>query len=487
MKDQDKGPAHTRWAHFRLQVIGPLLVRPPRRGKLKFRLCQISHLLYMHPTRGEPVRFGTSTLERWYYRALRATDPVVVLRRKVRRDAGRARLLSARAQDALREQYQQHPDWSWRLHYDNLVALAALPGDADLGRLPGYATVRRHMKHSGMLRAPREEEMTAGEAAALRRIDEREVRSYEVTHVNALWHADFHVGSVRVCVDGEWRAPRCLCVLDDRSRLICHAQWYLAENTENAVHGFCQAFMKYGLPRGLMTDNGSGFIAGETQEGLRRLSVVLELTLAESPYQNGKQESAWGILEGRLLAMVRGLDGLTLQRLNEMTWAWVQQEYQVHEHSETGQTPLQRFSDGPEVGRVSPRSFDELRGKFRRREHRTQRTSDGTISLHGRRYEIPAQYRHLASVCVAYAKWDLDCVHLWDERNDRELSRIFPLDRARNADGARRAVPVEARRLRPRVKPDGKMPPLLQLLMDRQAKTGVPPAYLAKDEGKDQP
>lgn len=482
--DKKKGPAHTRWAHFRFGVIGPLLVNPPRRGKLKVRLRQLSERSYVHPTSGEPVQFGLATVERWYYEARAAADPVAALRRKVREDLGRTRTLPPAQQDALREQWMGHSDWTWRLHFDNLVALTET--DPGLGTAPSYATVRRYMKGCGMRPLPRQEDLTDGEAFALRRRDEREVRSYEMEHVNALWHADFHVGSLKVLVGGEWLKPLCLCVIDDRSRLVCHAQWYLVENAENANHGLMQALLKRGLPRALMTDNGCGFICGEMQEGLRRLSVTSELTLSHSPYQNGKQESFWSTLEGRLIAMVHQLKGLTLQVLNEMTQAWVEHEYQVHRHSETNQTPLQRYLDGPDTGRP-PRGFEELRAAFRRRSKRRQRQGDGTISLEAVRFEIPVQYRHLSDVCVAYATWDMQFVHLWDERNDLCLSRIHPLDRARNSDGRRRGVPVDVRGPKPATTTDRSTPPLLKKLLDKQSQSGLPAAFLTQDNKKDKP
>jgi hypothetical protein len=47
-------------------------------------------------------------------------------------------------------------------------------------------------------------------------------------------------------------------VLDDRSRLACHLQWYLAETAEIVAHGLSQAFQKRGLPRAaLRVDAGS--------------------------------------------------------------------------------------------------------------------------------------------------------------------------------------------------------------------------------------
>jgi len=44
---------------------------------------------WLHPITGEPTQFGRSTIERWLHQARRApVDPVGVLRRKVRSDAG---------------------------------------------------------------------------------------------------------------------------------------------------------------------------------------------------------------------------------------------------------------------------------------------------------------------------------------------------------------------------------------------------------------
>jgi putative transposase len=108
-------------------------------------------------------------------------------------------------------------------------------------------------------------------------------------------------------------------------------------------------------------------IAAETRQGLQRLGIIHETTLPHSPYQNGKQESFWGQVEGRLLAMLDNHKDFTLQFLNEATQAWVEMEYQRAIHSETGQTPLARFLESPEVGRPSP-SPDDLRFGVPRRQ-----------------------------------------------------------------------------------------------------------------------
>jgi hypothetical protein len=60
------------------------LAAPPAKGELKAAIEALAGRTWQHPTTGEPVRFGFSTIEHWYYRALKErTDPVGVLRRKV--------------------------------------------------------------------------------------------------------------------------------------------------------------------------------------------------------------------------------------------------------------------------------------------------------------------------------------------------------------------------------------------------------------------
>jgi putative transposase len=120
------------------------------------------------------------------------------------------------------------------------------------------------------------------------------------------------------------------------------------------VHGLSQAFMKRGLPRALMTDNGAAMLAEETVSGLARLGVVHQTTLPYSPYQNAKQESFWGRIEGRLMAMLEGEELLTLDRLNQASQAWVEQEYHRTRHSEIDTTPLARYLAGPSVRRDCP-------------------------------------------------------------------------------------------------------------------------------------
>jgi putative transposase len=469
------------WARFRFSVVGSLLSSPPARGALKTAVGFLAAKTWTHPVTRREVHFSAVTIERWYYKARRdRDDPVGVLRRAVRKDRGKISLaLAITARLIL--QYRDHQDWSYQLHYDNLAAL--VKADPSLGPLRSYSTVKRYMQAHGLMRKPRlHPKDRSGEARAQQRRETREIRSYEATHVGALWHLDFHHGSLKVLTaSGQWLRPIAFGVLDDHSRLCCHIQWYLSETAADLVHGLSQAIQKRGLPRALLTDNGSAMVAEEVTEGLLRLGIVHERTLPYSPYQNGKQEAFWGTLEGRLMKMLDGATQLTLELLNKATQAWMEVEYNRAVHRETCSSPVERVAQAPDVLRDSP-SSESLRDAFRLETARTQRQSDGTISVEGVRFEIPGRYRHFREVAVRYARWDLGRVDLVDQHSGAILAPIHPLDKSANADGHRALfepdctdVPANDSRRK-----DGQLPPLLKSILEEYSATGMPPAYLPK-------
>ena len=247
----DDLPQRDRWARLRFAIIGPLLAAPPAGGGLYEALNALAAKIWRHPFTGLELRFSCSTLERWYYAAKRAGDPVQALRNQVRRDIGRFPSLSAEAAQVLTTQYRQHPGWTAQLHHDNLrVTLAA-----NNMKCPSYASVRRYLKAQGLLRRRPPKRSTDGAIAARERLEQREVRSYEVEHVLQLLHLDFHHGSRKVLTrHGTYVKPLLVGFIDDRSRFLCHAQWYTHEGSRELVHGLCQALQKVGLPRSLMTD-----------------------------------------------------------------------------------------------------------------------------------------------------------------------------------------------------------------------------------------
>jgi hypothetical protein len=220
MHDQERKRFGDRWARLRFLIVGPLLASPPARGELQAEIARLAEKSWRHPATGDPIRFGRSTIERWLSVARSSRDPLAALGRAVRCDAGSQPSMSLELRQLVRQQYEEHPGWTVRLHYDNL--LVRLAASSDSGAVPSYPSVRRFMKAEGLRRQRRFRRRDGIESDHLRRpTGEREIRSYEVAHTHALWHADFHHGSRKVlAADGSWKTPLLVCFIDDHSRLV---------------------------------------------------------------------------------------------------------------------------------------------------------------------------------------------------------------------------------------------------------------------------
>ena len=135
-------PERDRWARLRFSIVGPLMAAPPAPGQLNGAFRALAAKTWRHPVSGLDMRFGASTIERWYYRARRAADPEAALKDGLRGDEGGFPSLTPEAIAALTIQYREHPDWTAQLHLDNL-RVACKASDSPVA---SYATVRRYLR-----------------------------------------------------------------------------------------------------------------------------------------------------------------------------------------------------------------------------------------------------------------------------------------------------------------------------------------------------
>lgn len=450
---------YQKWAEFRFAVIAELLASPPERGELSQRLDELCQKTWKDPVKGLSLRVSRTSIERWYYKARGADSPVGALCAKKRADGQTPSLTSAMMAE-LERSYREFPRWSTKLHYDNFNVWLVQ------NQLPraSYASVRRLFRRRGWRR--------------VKRIEAKEVRSFENPYVGGLWHLDFHHGRRLVLTpEGKRTVPICLCIMDDCSRVVCHIQWFLHENAKALVHGFAQACLKRGLPRALLTDNGSAMLSEEFTQGLKRLGIHHETTLPYSPHQNGKQESFWGNVEGRLMSLLEKED-LSLEKLNQVSIAWAEMEYNRRTHSEIKMPPLEKWQLIRSVLRHPPGPGD-LRKLFRREVERKVRMTDGTFLLDAVRFEVPLQYRALEKVFLHYAKWDLSLVDLVDPKTKARLAPVYPVDLAKNASRPRRTIEPSIEPLAP-----AQTPRLLEKYIQDYSAEGRTVGYIPLEEEK---
>ena len=83
---------------------------------------------------------------------------------------------------------------------------------------------------------------------------------------------------------------------------------------------------------------------------------------------------------------------------------------------------------------------------------------------------------------VRYQSWDLSLAFLVDPKDGGLIETLYPQDKAKNARGHRRVVQPVGDPLPEALAPVDPIPPLLRKLLADYAATGLPPAYIPKDD-----
>ncbi len=267
----------------------------------------------------------------------------------------------------------------------------------------------------------------------------RETRSYKVAHVHGLWHLDFHQGS---------RGPYSL-RRDNGKHLSCSAFSTIARASVAISSGIslrpprpscmaCRRPFRNAHCRVLFSPTTVRPWSPRKPSRASSASAS-SITLPYSPEQNGKQESFWGQIEGRLLPMLEGEPALTLDLLNTATQAWVEQEYQRKVHSEIRESPSTGICVAPASAANRPartRSGRALRTEVsaqtapkRRHCHRRWR------SLRG-----PRRVPHPPATAPPRRPMGSHQRRPRGPRSGDHLVTLLPIDKARNAERIRRVV-----------------------------------------------
>jgi hypothetical protein len=170
--------------------------------------------------------------------------------------------------------------------------------------------------------------------------------------------------------------------IDDMSRLICHAQFYLSENLNSYLDALRQALLTRGLPRKLYVDNGPAFRSFHLHQITASLGIALIHAKPYQPQGKGKIERFFRTVRSDFLAGVRAQ---SLDDLNLALDCWLRDLYHNREHSSTGQSPLARYAAHCECVRAAPKDLqDHFRQQARRRV-----AKDRTVAVLGRLFEAP--------------------------------------------------------------------------------------------------
>lgn len=239
---------------------------------------------------------------------------------------------------------------------------------------PGYSlrlsTAYRILKLEGLCRAD-----SAGKT---------DRRRFEAEFPNDIWQSDVMHGP-HVLVNGKKRKSYLIAFLDDHSRLLPHAQFYLSERLDSWLDAFRWALSTRGMPRKLYVDNGAAFRSRHLERVCASLGIALIHTPPYTPQGRGKVERLFRTVRAQFLPCFQGE---FLDELNVAFDLWVNQDYHQRIHSSTGQSPFNRFTRHLELLRTAPADMeDHFRKEVRRRV-----TKDRIVSIDNRLYEAPTMF-----------------------------------------------------------------------------------------------
>lgn len=403
MSDDEPDP-RLATALARHQLVSAYIADDHPHGRRSARLAEIVSRSWLGPD-GEPMAVAPETLRKWI-RAYRRHGFAGLFDKERPRTGVRALPEDARKRAV--ELKQAVPERS----LERIIAILEDEGLVAIG-VVARSTVHRVLAAAGV--------SARGAAVA----DRHDLDRFEAAAPNDLWQSDMLCGPWLPDPDrpGTYRRAWMSAFLDDHSRRVLAGRFDFREDLPALERVFREALMRCGVPRRVYYDNGAVYRAHH----MRQINAVVGIhgmafTRPRRPMGHGKIEAFNRHVRRDFLSEVRAAKLTTLEQLNDAFRAWLDQIYHRSIHSETGQTPLERWSARNVVW------VDE--GKLREAfQWRLRRTADkaGVLSLHGVRYQVgPALARKRLE--LRYDPDALDVVEAWLDGRFQERARPLNIE-----------------------------------------------------------
>ena len=253
---------------------------------------------------------------------------------------------------------------------------------------------------------------------------------FEAADPNELWVGDALHGP-RV---GD-RKTYLFAFLDDHSRLVVGHRFGFAEDAVRLGAALEPALASRGVPGSVYVDNGSAFVDTWLLRACAKLGIRLVHSTPHRPQGRGKIERFFRTVREQFLVEITdttaeqlaaaSLDARTaLAELNALLTAWIETEYHQRIHTETGQTPTDRWQQGwSRLGRTPamPTAAD-LTEAFLWSEYRVV-TKTATVSLHGNTFQVD-QGLVGRKVELVFSPFDLETVEV--RYHDKSYGKALP-------------------------------------------------------------
>jgi len=261
------------------------------------------------------------------------------------------------------------------------------------GRLPKIALYRRLLKQGYFQRSQLSQTTFYRLLRTHDLLSQEQTRklreSFSMQFANELWQADTLHGPSIKQANGQWRKTFLIAFIDDASRLITHGEFFYRDNTDNMIDAFKTSLYKRGRPMRLYFDNGSNYTSKEILQACVRLNIHLSHAPIRDGAAKGKIERFFRTFRDKCL--VEHLDFHSLEQLNEVTWDWIENQYNTQYHSGIQMAPLDRFI--LDQSRIEYLTQDEYAEEVFFIEENRKVSKTNVFSICSQKYECPVDLR----------------------------------------------------------------------------------------------
>jgi transposase InsO family protein len=399
--DRDDDPALAR-ALVRYRLIAEAAAAPHGLRTQLLRLAASKEVTWPD---GRAVHVTVRTLQRWLARFHHGGFAALV--KKPRKDKGKARAITAAALARIIALRTEGPDRST----PTLIDIVERTDEVAHGALK-RSTVDRHLDR---LSASRRMLHVLG--------TKRHVRLSFPRPLDFVV-GDFHAGPyIRDATDAV-RRTELSAFIDHCSRFVPESRYGLTEDLMHVRRGMRAFVVAHGAMHRLYVDGGPGYQAHRFHFGCAQLGIDLVHSKAYTSEGRGVIERFNRNVKYAFETEVAlRTQPPTLDELNELWWAWLEERYHRVRHSEINELPRERWDrlyPQTEIRRKDPTLVDEV---MRLHARRIVHPKTSTVEVCGVRFVVDTALRR-RKVSVLYDPHDLSSVLVF--LGDRRMERAVP-------------------------------------------------------------
>jgi transposase InsO family protein len=357
-----------KWAIFWCDLLKPIIFKEIDGRSVNKFLKELSLKEHRFPD-GTYKKISLSTLRRKLNQYSKKGLNGVI--RKCRRDKGKIRVVP---QEIINKAIELKKDQPMRS--DDAINRFL---ESFYGKKISKATLYRHLKKAGATKLK------------LGVIKKKVRKRWSREQSNDLWVGDFEKGIYVLTDNGDIVATYLSAFIDCYSRYVIEARYYYRETLDILIDSLLRAWAVHGSSKELYLDNAKIYHANSLKAACYALQIKLLHRAAGDPAPGGLIERWFGTCQSQFEAEVRAGDILTLDELNKALAAYLEVAYHQKIHSETKETPKERYENG--LTAIRHVDLNQCIQLFMREEVRSVHEDFSDIRLDNKFYKVDPRLR----------------------------------------------------------------------------------------------